>query len=136
MAEGENTVRSPYFGDYQVFGPQFQQGVRGPTYDTGFGPDERGQGMAGLPGGFAGWEAAARGAFGPVMDYTRNSQGIGDYFQGELNRDYQNEFFNTERAAIDRNMDDLPAGLPGHGDPRGLRRGRRQLADDGSAGRA
>ena len=52
-----------------------------------------GTGMRGLPGTFQGWNAGARYAFGPGMQYDQKMQGVSDYYKKEMNTDYGKQLY-------------------------------------------
>lgn len=54
-----------------------------------------------FPGPISNWPSAAQYAFAPAMQFGQDTQGIADYFKGEMNKDYSGELFNLARRQID-----------------------------------
>lgn len=93
------------FGSYNI--GKFDRdslGMKGPSYDTGWGERGAGRGMAGLPSGMKGWGSAARYGFGPAMQYTQQMAPAQRFYREGMQKDWAGDFMNLQRGAMERSL--------------------------------
>lgn len=109
---GANPKELPSGGPYAGFDPSSYFGTTGqygntnPFTNVGAGDNRLGAGMYNLPQAFAGWSGAARGAFGPALDYASKVQPVADYYKGEMGKDYQADLYGRSSDIYDAQQKD------------------------------
>lgn len=93
------TSSPPTGGPYEGLDPGgfFGEGPKGPSSGSPFFRTKKGQaygaGMYNLPDAFRGWSGPSKYAFAPAMSYWNESQGVSDFFKGEMGKDYYDELY-------------------------------------------